>query len=1001
MSNLPRPNFSIEELKKVLARKKLDTAPGPDAIPYSAYRTLNEDNLSAILEEINSKINDTPEEWLEALQWNIFKEGKKEELNNYRPIALCNTIYKIQTLLIKERMEEITTEENLIHPSQHGFTKHRTTSHNIIALKTIIHKDKLEQRETHLLFLDIAGAYDSVPHEALWCTLAKNPSIQPYAMIIQQMYSKATTQIITSVGLTDKIQIERGVRQGDPLSPLLFNLFINEVITKVYKQHRGWRTKNQNYPTLAFADDLVLCANTRRDLQTITKKVIRFLRKNHMNINTKKTIYTSSNRRRRSIHLQHNTKIKEVKKGKAVRYLGAYLSLDQPDKKESDTRIAELWKRVNLITSKKLYPHIMAEAVNALAYSKIVYSFGHTKYKRKALKEIDKKVAHLIRTKTGAYPFHTDKVHAKWREGGWGLLSLHDLYTRMMTGTLFDRILNRPNTISKKIICEALEEIGESNKEIPGSITYQALHAPPTIKQAWKIAREEGLIPINTTLNLLHPETILSAHPLVIDELNQKGISDVTTIKTNLPQSVANYLLGPINNLLPFMRRDQEMQPPQNTIQIENSRVVWTDGSLKKGENSGTAGIFYDLGNPGNKTIHIPHCNSSFEAEAIAIHAALRECPQEENIRIITDSLSVIQAINSEDSPSYVIEGIKKRIQERKGKQSRTEIIHIYSHIKKKKKKSQVWEEKIRDQEIELFPHFRQYRWGNKKADKLTNQEASKQKGIPPYAPEFMIFNKQKLKWEPLRVKDTLKREQRSKIITTTNERDQGRHPSLQQTNRSLSEIALKNPTIQASEANFLIKARSYCLPIPDRKNKPAICPKCGGLETHQHLLLECPNLEETKKQIVKKMKETLTKMAIPHIVANEWFNNEIPTYMWALGYIPKKWAQRMKRMIGGKPLTSAIAIATRITSKLTLKSFKENRNQIRRPNRRANQRNTNPTRNDTDNASDNDNTQVANATNVNVALQIDIRQAILDALEILPDPIIPTTPSLHRTTPQ
>ena len=62
-----------------------------------------------------------------------------------------------------------------------------------------------------------------------------NTLTSSYAPIIEKLYQTAATQIITSGGLTEKIQLQKGVRQGDPISPLLFNLFINLGINKLFQ----------------------------------------------------------------------------------------------------------------------------------------------------------------------------------------------------------------------------------------------------------------------------------------------------------------------------------------------------------------------------------------------------------------------------------------------------------------------------------------------------------------------------------------------------------------------------------------------------------------------------------------------------------------------------------------------------------------------------------------------------------------------------------------------
>ncbi len=112
---------------------------------------------------------------------------------------------------------------------------------------------------TVAFFIDFSKAYDMVPHTALWGTLAKKGITGNLLQVIQRLYSNQHSCVRLSDGsLSDPIKMTRGVRQGDPMSPLLFNVFIDSVLENV----EGVAVPGlvQRVRGLLYADDLVVLA---------------------------------------------------------------------------------------------------------------------------------------------------------------------------------------------------------------------------------------------------------------------------------------------------------------------------------------------------------------------------------------------------------------------------------------------------------------------------------------------------------------------------------------------------------------------------------------------------------------------------------------------------------------------------------------------------------------------------------------------------------------------
>ena len=115
--------FTLTELKLIIKALRKGKATGPDGIQIEIIKTLNEENLKTILQLINTwwTTQATPEELTQAEVVSLYKKGDTANLENYRPISLLNTIYKIYAALIKGRIEKGV--EGLLHKTQFGFRK--------------------------------------------------------------------------------------------------------------------------------------------------------------------------------------------------------------------------------------------------------------------------------------------------------------------------------------------------------------------------------------------------------------------------------------------------------------------------------------------------------------------------------------------------------------------------------------------------------------------------------------------------------------------------------------------------------------------------------------------------------------------------------------------------------------------------------------------------------------------------------------------------------------
>ena len=257
----------------------------------------------------------TPNNWRKSILVPIFKEkGDIQNCNNYRGIKLMSHTMKIWERIIERRLRQ----ETQISEEQFGFMPGRRTTDAIFALRQMIEKHRERQKELHLVFIDLEKAYDRVPRQEVWRCLREKGVPEIYVRLIKDMYESASTQVRSSVGVTNCFEVQVGLHQGSSLSPYLFNL-VMDVITKDIREEAPW--------TMMFADDVVLCDETAAGLEEKLERWRCALESRGLKISRMKTEYMCCNEmdERASVHLQGDI----VRKVEKFKYLGSCLQSDE------------------------------------------------------------------------------------------------------------------------------------------------------------------------------------------------------------------------------------------------------------------------------------------------------------------------------------------------------------------------------------------------------------------------------------------------------------------------------------------------------------------------------------------------------------------------------------------------------------------------------------------------------------------------------------------------
>ena len=229
-----------------------------------------------------------PECWRQGIIFNIFKFGDYYNPNNYRGITINSVLGKLFGIILKVRLEKFAEENQLIDTKQIGFRQKARTADHMFVLDTLYKKYVKQNRPLFLCFTDFRKAYDKVWRSGLLLRLLEGGISGPFYNIIEDMYKYNISCVRNVDVLGDCFHSNVCVRQGDVLSPLLFNIYIND-ITKYIGEGNAPSLDGVVVNSLLYADDLVILSTDEMDLQDKLNKLVDFCDEWQLEINEEKS----------------------------------------------------------------------------------------------------------------------------------------------------------------------------------------------------------------------------------------------------------------------------------------------------------------------------------------------------------------------------------------------------------------------------------------------------------------------------------------------------------------------------------------------------------------------------------------------------------------------------------------------------------------------------------------------------------------------------------------
>ena len=407
-------DIQLRELNTTLNKLKPKKAPGPDGITNEFLKYSPHNMRKQLLDLMNRTLHtgEIPQYWTSTNTIMLHKKGNKLDPNNYRGITLANTTTKIFTTILARRLNTWCESCDILPEGQAGFRKDRSCEDNIFVLQTKIAESLRRPKEKlYIVFVDFRKAFDSIWHSILWDKLRRAGVSSQLLRVINNLYQKANTQVkVNNTEFTDSIRLNKGVLQGDSLSPTLFSIMIHDIAT--YFEAKGHKNIIKEMELLLFADDLTITANNPIVMQEKMETLHSYCVENKLVVNIDKTklmVCRRSNRKKGLRRITFNGEI--IEEVKEYKYLGVTFTKSgtfHTAAKQFITRakaaLGTIWKPLIITRSNRWEPaqKLFDAVVKAtLLYNAGTWALNHTETIEKVQVEFIKRMLGVARNTPG------------------------------------------------------------------------------------------------------------------------------------------------------------------------------------------------------------------------------------------------------------------------------------------------------------------------------------------------------------------------------------------------------------------------------------------------------------------------------------------------------------------------------------------------------------------------------------------------------------------------
>ena len=316
-------HISVEGVKKILSNLQPGKAPGPDNITPRVLKELS-DVIAPILTIIYQSSIDSskvPSDWKDANVTPIFKKGEQYEPANYRPISLTSVCCKVLEHILTSTIMDHLEHHHILCPEQHGFRRKRSCETQLLEFTHELFVNMAGGKQTDILILDFAKAFDRVNHSLLVHKLNSYGIRGVLNQWISDFLDGRRQAVVINGARSNFIPVQSGVPQGSVLGPCLFLIYINDMPDLLSSPVRLFADDTAVYDIVASVDD-------QKHLQQNLDKLAEWEKRWDMLFHPKKCVTLPVTRRKKVLQPEYHLHGHTLEVAKSVKYLGVTLRSD-------------------------------------------------------------------------------------------------------------------------------------------------------------------------------------------------------------------------------------------------------------------------------------------------------------------------------------------------------------------------------------------------------------------------------------------------------------------------------------------------------------------------------------------------------------------------------------------------------------------------------------------------------------------------------------------------
>lgn len=362
----PIPDVKISEtgILNMLLNLDIKKSCGPDNIPNTFLKRYAEwtSKYLHVLFTRSLCEGQVPSDWRTATVKPLHKAGKKQCIQNYRPISLTSTVCKLLEHIIHNHISEFLEKYNILTKHQHGFRKGYSTNTQLVLTVHDFAKAINNGKQIDAVFMDFSKAFDKVCHKKL---LHKLGAILKNSQLINWLaaYLENREQfVVFNDHHSERLSVGSGVPQGSVLGPLLFLLFINDVLHGIPVKVR------------LYADDCVLYSEIENAadqelLNNALGQVVAWCKAWQMSINFQKTVFMTITRKKHKLKYPYATNDIFLSEVTHYKYLGLWITNDLTWTKHLEYVVANANRKLFFL---RRALRLSTPSVRLLAYKSVI-----------------------------------------------------------------------------------------------------------------------------------------------------------------------------------------------------------------------------------------------------------------------------------------------------------------------------------------------------------------------------------------------------------------------------------------------------------------------------------------------------------------------------------------------------------------------------------------------------------------------------------------------------